>query len=114
MQLGAARKASVLGTQVVPVLSSPLPIVRRFKSVLTKLFDEPPTALSLAGFISANYTYEVLKTLEVDLSRSRVLSAFQNATVTDVGGFRVRSGKADGEERFVAQSLLTADGRIVS
>jgi ABC-type branched-subunit amino acid transport system substrate-binding protein len=114
-QLGAARKASVLGTQVVPVLSSTLPIVRKYKSVLARRFDEPPSALSLAGFISANYTYEVLKSMDGELTRSRVLGAFQNASVTDVGGFAVHTGsKGDREERFVAQSLLTADGRIVS
>jgi hypothetical protein len=114
LQLGSTRKTSVLGTQVVPVLSSNLPIVRQYKKVLAKLFDEPPTALGLAGFISAHYTFEVLKTVNGELTRSNVLTAFQTSTVTDVGGFQIRSAKAGRRDRFVAQSLLTAEGRIVS
>jgi hypothetical protein len=91
-----------------------LPIVRRYKAALTKLFDEPPTALSLAGYISAQYTFEVLNSMDGELTRKRVLSAFQKSSVTNIGGFRIRSDKADRKDRFVAQSLLTTDGRIVS
>ncbi|HVZ43998.1 MAG TPA: ABC transporter substrate-binding protein [Ramlibacter sp.] len=115
LQLGNARKAPVVGTQVVPVLSSPLVVVRQFKTVLARLFDEPPTPLSLAGFIAAQYTYEVLSAMEASVfTRASVLAAFQKREVMDVGGFRVAYDQQRRSASFVAQSMLTVDGRLVS
>lgn len=113
-QLGGARRMPVIGTQVVPVMSSNLPIVRMYKSVLGKRFDEPPTALSLAGFIAARYTFEVLNSVDGPMTRANVLKTFQKRSFTDVGGFRISYGNARRSFNFVAQSMLTADGRVVS
>ncbi len=113
-QLGGVRRMPIIGTQVVPVMSSNLPIVRLYKSVLAKRFDEPPTALSLAGFIAAKYTFDVLGTVDGPMTRANVLRAFQKRSFTDVGGFRISYGNARRSLNFVAQSMLTVDGRVVS
>lgn len=112
-QMGGGRTAPVIATQAVPLVSSPLPIVRRYRDVLARLFDEAPTALSLAGFISAHYTYQVLAGVDGPLTRASALAAFQRRQELDVGGYRVsyRGQKRGGA--FVTQSMLTADGRVV-
>lgn len=113
-QLGGTRRIPIIGTQVVPVMSSKLPIVRTYKSVLAKRFDEPPSALSLAGFIAAQYTFDVLNTVDGPMTRANVLKAFQKRSYTDVGGFQISYDNSRRSINFVAQSMLTADGRVVS
>ncbi|RYF37704.1 MAG: twin-arginine translocation pathway signal protein, partial [Comamonadaceae bacterium] len=60
IQMGGAKATPVIATQAVPMVNASTPIVRRYREVLARLFDEPPVALSLAGFIAAHYTHEVL------------------------------------------------------
>lgn len=112
LQMGAARTTPVIATQVVPMVSSPLAVVRRYREVLARLFDEAPVALSLAGFLAARYTFEVLDAIDGPLTRASVLAAFQRRAELDLGGYRVGG---DGARRggFVTQSMLTADGRVV-
>ena len=52
------------------MVTAALPVVRRYREVLARLFDEPPVALSLAGFIAAHYTFEVLNDIEGALTRA--------------------------------------------
>ena len=78
-QMGGAKSMPVIATQAVPMVTAGLPVVRRYREVLARLFDEPPVALSLAGFIAARYTYEVLAEIDGSLTRSAVLGAFQQA-----------------------------------
>jgi ABC-type branched-subunit amino acid transport system substrate-binding protein len=113
LQMGAARNTPVIATQAVPVVTASQPIVRSYREVLARLFDEPPTPLSLAGFIAARYTYEVLNEVEGNLTRATALAAFQRRGAIDIGGFRV---SYDGRRRvaaYVTQSMLTADGRVI-
>lgn len=112
-QMGGGRSTPVIATQPVPMTSAALPIVRRYREVLGRLFDEPPAALSLAGFIAARYTFEVLDGIDAPLSRASVLAAFQRRADTDVGGFRVSYDEHRRGSSFVTQSMLTADGRII-
>ena len=58
-QMGAGRTTPVIATQSVPIVSSSIAVVRSYRETLSRLFDKPPTSLSLAGFIAARYTYEV-------------------------------------------------------
>jgi hypothetical protein len=60
MQMGAARNTPVIATQPVPMVTASLPVVRAYRDVMGRLFDEPPSPLSLAGFLAARYTSEVL------------------------------------------------------
>lgn len=112
-QLGGARTTPVIATQAVPLVTAPLPIVRRYREVLGRLFDEPPTALSLAGFIAARYTYEVLDDIEGPLTRAGALAAFQQRRDMDIGGYRISFQGLRRSASFVTQSMLTPDGRVV-
>lgn len=113
MQMGLVRNSPVMATQVVPMVTSGLPIVRAYRETLSRLFDEPPTPLSLSGFIAARYTQAVLQTMEHIGTRAQVLQAFQKRTTEDLGGFRVSFQGHRRVSAYVTQSMLTADGRIV-
>jgi ABC-type branched-subunit amino acid transport system substrate-binding protein len=113
IQMGASRHTPVIATQAVPMVNAALPIVRTYRETLGRLFDEPPTPLSLAGFIAARYTYEVLSDVEGALTRQSVLAAFQRRASVDVGGYRVLFNPQRRSATYVTQSMLTADGRVV-
>lgn len=113
IQMGAARGTPVIATQAVPMVSAGLPIVRLYRDVLGRLFDEPPTALSLAGFIAARYAYEVLADSEANLTRHGALAAFQRRAALDVGGFRIAFDPRRRGGSYVTQSMLTQDGRVI-
>lgn len=112
-QMGGGRTTPIIATQAVPLPTAALPVVRRYREVLARLFDEPPAALSLAGFLAARYTFEVLNEIDGPVTRASALAAFQRRQEVDLGGWRVRF---DGQRRasaFVTQSMLTPDGRVV-
>lgn len=113
LQMGVARNTPVITTQVVPMVNAGLPIVRSYRDALGRLFDEPPTPLSLAGFIAARYTYEVLNTVEGQSTRQSVLQNFQKRTSMDLGGYRIKFNAQHRSGSFVTQSMLTPDGRLV-
>lgn len=112
-QLGGARSTPVIATQAVPMVTASLPVVRAYRETLSRLFDEPPAALSLAGFIAARYTHAVLAAIEGPLTRPDVLAAFQRRGALDVGGFRVSFDPRRRSSGYVTQSMLTQDGRVV-
>jgi ABC-type branched-subunit amino acid transport system substrate-binding protein len=113
MQMGAARTTPVIATQAVPLVTAGMPIVRSYREVLGRLFDEPPTPLSLAGFIAARYTYEVLNDIDGPLTRHSALAAFQKRASIDLGGYRVSFDPRRRSGTFVTQSMLTQDGRVI-
>jgi hypothetical protein len=112
-QMGVARNASVVVTQVVPLVNANLPVVRAFRETLSRLFDEPPTPHSLAGFVAARYCYEVLNSIDGVMTRANVLQAFQRRGSVDLGGLSVDGQPGRAAQAFVTQSMLSADGRIV-
>lgn len=110
-QMGAAKHTPIIVTQVVPMVNAKLPIVRAYRETLARLFDEPPTPLSMAGYIAARYAFEVLNSMTDAPTRQNVLAAFQRAPSIDLGGFR--AGGQRKNTNYVTQSMLTADGRLV-
>lgn len=112
-QLGAARQTPVIATQPVPLVSASLPVVRAYRETLARLFDEPPSPLSLAGFIAARYTFEVLRSVEGPLTRQSALAAFSRRAPLDLGGFRISFDAQGRGSGYVTQSMLTTDGRVV-
>lgn len=113
MQMGAARSTPVIATQAVPMVNASLPVVRAYRETLARLYDEPPVSLSLAGFIAARYTFEVLREMDGPLSRQSVLTAFQRRESRDVGGYRVTFNNQGRSATYVTQSMLTQDGRVI-
>lgn len=113
MQMKAARHLPVMATQVVPMVNSPLPVVKAYREALARLFDEPPTPQSLAGYIAARYTADILSTVEGLPTRQNTLAAFQQRTAVDVSGFRVSYNAQGRSGAFVTQSMISSDGRLV-
>lgn len=112
-QLGSKRQAAVIATQVVPMVNSNAPIVRSYREAMGRYLDEPPTPQSLAGYLAARYTFDVLQGLDASPTRSTVLSALQKRSSLDLGGFRI---DLEGKRRsgsFVTQSMISTDGRLV-
>ena len=113
VQMGAARHTPVMATQVVPMINSALPVVKSYREVLARLFDEPPTPQGLAGYIAARYTAEVLGTVDGTPTRAGVLAAFQRRQSVDLGGFRVSFNAQGRGGSFVTQSMIAPDGRLI-
>ncbi len=113
LQMGAARNTPVIATQPVPLVNASLPVVRAYRETLARLFDEPPTSLSLAGYIAARYTMDVLAEVEGTPTRQNVLAAFQRRSKVDIGGFMVRFNPQRRSNTYVTQSMMTADGRLI-
>ena len=112
-QMGAAKNTPVIATQPVPMVTASMPVVRSYREILARLFDEPPTSLSLAGFIAARYTFEVLNDVDGPLTRQSALTAFQRRAAMDVGGFRVSFNPQRRSSTYVTQSMMTIDGRVI-
>ncbi|ABM37516.1 ABC transporter substrate-binding protein [Polaromonas naphthalenivorans] len=113
LQMGAARNTPIIATQPVPMVSAALPVVRQYRETLARLFDEPPTPLSLAGFIAARYTFEVLGGIDAPLSRQSVLAGFQQRTSLNLGGFHIAFDARHRSGTYVTQSMMTLDGRLI-
>ena len=112
-QMGMSRFTPMIATQVVPMVDSSLPIVRAYRSALGRFFDEPPTALSLAGYMSARYTHEVLQGLDGTLNRANASQAFARRSTINLGGFRISPDARSRGTAYVTQSMIAADGRLV-
>jgi ABC-type branched-subunit amino acid transport system substrate-binding protein len=112
-QLGASRFTPMIATQVVPMVNSNVPVVKAYRSALGRLFDEPPTPLSLAGYVSARYTFEILQGIEGPLTRAAALQAFVRRSPVDLGGFRIAPESRGQGTAYVTQSMVAADGRLV-
>ncbi len=112
-QLGFSRHAPVIATQVVPLVNSNSPLVRGYRETLARLFDEPPTPHSLAGFIAARYTFESLMLMDIPISRASLLQAMQRRKAIDLGGFKINLDANRRSGTFVTQSMMAADGRVI-
>jgi ABC-type branched-subunit amino acid transport system substrate-binding protein len=114
LQMGGSRTTPVIATQSVPTVNNTkLAVVRSYRETLARLFDEAPASLSLAGFIAARYTYEVLHDIDGAFTRASVLAAFQRRADIDVGGFRVSFNPQRRGSSYVTQSMLATDGRVI-
>lgn len=112
-QMMGNRHVPVIGTQAVPVVTGSLPIVRRYRQALAKYYDESPTALSLAGYLSARYTAQVLQNARASLNRSSAYEAFARRQSIDLDGFRVSYDNGKLQSAYVTQSMISADGRVI-
>jgi hypothetical protein len=112
-QSGLSRHASVIATQVVPLVNSNEQIVRSYRDTLSRLFDEPPTPQSLAGYVSARYCQEVLVNVDGAVTRSSVMQAVSRRGSVDLGGLSVDAQGGRKSAAFVTQSMLSSDGRVI-
>ena len=113
MQMGAARNIPIIATQPAPMVNASVPVVRQYRETLARLFDESPTPHSLAGFIAARYTFEVLNNIDGPLTRQSALAGFRSRASLSIGGFRVSFDATRRSGSYVTQSMMAQDGRPI-
>lgn len=112
-QLGVSRYTPIIATQAVPLVNGNQPVVRAFRETLGRLYDEPPTPQSLAGYLSARYAQDTMLAVDGPVTRASVLQSFARRTPADVGGFRVNPEVHRSTPAYVTQSMVAANGRLV-
>jgi hypothetical protein len=112
-QFGAAN-VPVIVTQVVPnPQSSALPIVMNYRARLKELYDEPPSAIGLAGYLVGRYALQALAGIDPAAGRGGVIAELKRRPTVDLGGFRVDFSRRGRGSDFVSQTLLRSDGRLI-
>ncbi len=112
-QLNIAKQTTIIVAQSVPVITSPLPIVQAYRAAMARFFDEPPTPLSLTGFIGARYTYEVLSRVSRPLSRLAAFNAFSQREPIDLGGYKINYRGTGRGSQYVTLSMLGQVGKTI-
>ncbi len=112
-QMGINHSTPVMATQVVPMVNAAVGVVRAYRKTLGRLFDEPPTPQSLAGYIAARYTFEVLKRIDGVPTRQSALAAFQQRQPMNLDGFHINFNALGRSGAYVTQSMITTDGRLI-
>jgi ABC-type branched-subunit amino acid transport system substrate-binding protein len=112
-QSGLSRHVAVIATQVVPLVNSQAPVVRLYRDTMTRLYDEPASPQSLAGFIAARYTFEALRQIDGTVSRASLMSTLQQRRTMDLGGFQITTTNNRRSGSYVTQSMLASDGRFI-
>jgi hypothetical protein len=113
-QLGPGKGVPVILTQVVPnPMKSKLAVVETYRSQLNQLFDEPPSTISLAGYIAGLYAVAMVRDAGAALSREGMLAQVGRRQPQDLGGWRVDFQSDHRGSRFVTHMLLSASGGLV-
>lgn len=112
-QMGISDNTPLIVTQTVPLATSGLGIVRRYRAALARYFDEPPTSHSLAGYIAAQSAARVLNSTEGKLTRANVLRTARSINRLDLDGFAVSYQDSRRTTGYVTQSMLGANGRVI-
>jgi hypothetical protein len=87
--------------------------VQAYRAAMNRYFDELPTPLSLTGFISARYTYEVLNRLNRPLTRQAALNAFAQRAPLDLGGYKINYRGTGRGSQYVTLSMLGQAGKTI-
>lgn len=113
-QIGTGAGTSVILTQVVPnAQNSTLPVVRDYRQRLKDLYEETPTAVSLAGYLVGRYAQQVLSRVPAPLTRPAVLAAFRRRPSEDLGGFTIDFRSQTRGSSYVTQTMLSSEGRLI-
>jgi ABC-type branched-subunit amino acid transport system substrate-binding protein len=109
-EMGVSSQVAVIATQVVPMVNSSIPIVMDYRKTMARLYDEPPTPQSLAGFMAARYTFEMLRSVEGPLTRTNVLATLKKRSSMELGGFRIELKSKGYGGSYVTQSMISTNG----
>lgn len=114
MQLNPGKSVPIIFTQIVPnPHSSKVAVVRAYRDALARLFDEPPSPISLAGYLAGRYAAQVIAGAGPNPTRSKVLSEFQRRKPIELDGWRVEYMNGSRASSFVSQTLLNTQGAFI-
>jgi ABC-type branched-subunit amino acid transport system substrate-binding protein len=106
------------GTLITQVVPNPLlansPVLREHSSLMRRFRDEPPSHLTLEGFLAAKTLVQALRGLKSDVSRSAITNLLRAHKDYDLGGILLHF--AEGSDRgssFVDLTLLRKDGSLL-
>jgi ABC-type branched-subunit amino acid transport system substrate-binding protein len=106
------------GTLITQVVPNPLlangPALREHTGLLRRFRDEPPSHLTLEGFLAAKTLVQALHGLSRDVSRNAITGILRQHRDYDLGGIPLHF--AEGSNRgssFVDLTLLRKDGTLV-
>ena len=115
-QLSPGKGVPLILTQVVPhPVRSNLAVVRDYRALLKKLFDEEPSPISLAGYMAGLYAAQALQRAggPAGVSRDSLLAQCAKRQPIDLRGFRFDFADGRRGSQYVTQTLLGSDGRLV-
>jgi ABC-type branched-subunit amino acid transport system substrate-binding protein len=112
--LGSKLAHGVMITQVVPnpniaesaILKEHLDAIRTFR-------DEPPSHLTLEGFIAAKTLVEAVRRAGPGLTRASIVAALQRMGRLDLKGFVVDLSPAGRTESFVDIAMIRRNGGLL-
>lgn len=114
-QLMPGKGVPVILTQVVPnPQRGNQPVVVEFRQRLKALFDEAPSPISLAGYLAGQYALDLLQATGGRAGREALTAELVRRNSRDLKGWRVDfRGEDRRGSRYVTQTLLASDGRLI-
>lgn len=107
IQTASDMSSPVVFTQVVPnPRASRLPVVRAYQQALNRFFDEPPSPMSLAGYIAGRYAGIVLSRTSASASRQQLLVELKQRRAVEVNGWPIAFANGARGSSYVDQVLL--------
>lgn len=112
--VGAQGGHGVMLAQVVPNPSGAvLPVVQEHLALMRKYLDEPPSHLTLGGFIAAKALTQVLKSVGPPFERRSVLAALRAQPHREVGGVAVDYLPSENATQRVELTMLRQSGELL-
>jgi hypothetical protein len=114
MQFTPGRGVPVILTQVVPSpLRSRLSVVETYRNRLGELYDEPPSTISLAGYLAGQYTAALVREAGSPLTREHLLDGVSRRRPVSLGGWAIDFRDGRRGSQFVNPTLLDSSGRLI-
>jgi hypothetical protein len=114
LQLNPGKAVPIIFTQIVPNPHfSKVAVVRAYRDALQRLFDEPPSPISLAGYLAGRYAAQVIAGAGPNPTRPKVLAEFQRRRPVELDGWRVEYMNGSRASSFVSQTLLNTQGAFI-
>jgi ABC-type branched-subunit amino acid transport system substrate-binding protein len=112
--LGPKLAHGVMITQVVPNPSvAESPILKEHLDAIRTFRDEPPSHLTLEGFIAARTLVEAVRRAGADPSRAAIVASLQRMGRLDLKGFVVNLTPAGRAESFVDIAMIRRNGGLL-
>ncbi len=113
-----AKKDFATGTMITQVVPNPLSRVTKLQNdhltLMAKYRDEPPSHLTLEGFLAAKAFVKLLERTGRDLNRASIAAAVAGSPRYDLDGMSVSfGGKSDRGSQFVDIAYLRKSGTML-